>query len=294
MTLERIAVGKVRETWVDPRRPDELLLVATDRVSAFDVVFRELVPDKGRILTAVSASSFSLLAAHLPTHLLRVATDVPPAWEGRTLLVRRLRMLPVECVVRGCVVGSAWESYRRDGTAFGRRLPAGLSFGAQLAEPIFTPTTKATTGHDTPLSDRELGELVGRARADELEAASRAVFAQLRSWFASHGLTLVDAKFEFGLDAGALVLADEVATPDAARIVVGDLGTHPRWLDKQVLRDWLVERGFRGVGEPPALTAAIVAELRSRYVEVYERLSGQAFSRWPGVGSTPYGGEERL
>lgn len=290
MSLARLGIGKVRETWVAPSDETELLVVATDRVSAFDVVLPQLIPDKGRLLTAIAAAAFERVGSDVTTHLLEVATDVPEAWLGRTLRVRRLEMLPVECVVRGRLVGSAWESYQRDGTAFGRALPRDLTFGAAFPEPLFTPTTKAHVGHDLPLGAHELAELVGDQRARRLGDQSLLVFSLLATWFAEKGLTLVDAKFEFGLDGRALVLADEIATPDAARIVAGDLGAAPQWLDKQLLRDWLVAEGFRGEGPPPPLPSELVAELRGRYVAVYETLTGRSFAEWPGS-DDPYGGE---
>jgi len=289
--LELVSRGKVRETYVDPRNPAQLLVVASDRVSAFDVVLPELVPDKGRVLTATSALAFARLAGHVPTHLVEVAMDVPEPWLGRTLRVRRLAMLPVECVVRGRLVGSAWASYQESGTAFGRSLPSGLAFGDPLPEPLFTPTTKASEGHDLPLDDAGFAEVIG-PRAYQVREAALGVFAELARWFAEHDLVLVDAKFEFGLDGDELVLADEVATPDAARIVAGSLGAEPRWLDKQLLRDWLLAQGYDGTGPVPALPAWLIQELRARYVEVYEHLAGQPFAAWPGS-STPYGGEGR-
>jgi len=287
VTYQLVRSGKVREVYEDDS--GSLLLVATDRVSAYDHVFPELVPDKGRLLTAISATAFEMLAELVPTHFLDLPTDLPPRLVGRTTRVRRLQMLPIECVVRGYLVGSAYEAYQASGQVQGVRLPEGLGFGDRLAEPIFTPTTKEEAGHDQPLTPQELADRLGGELAERLARRSLSIYARLADWFNGHGLVLLDTKFEFGLDDGDVVLADEVATPDSSRIVRAPVTREPEWLDKQILRDWLRARGFRGDGPPPALDGAVLAALRGAYVTVYETLSGRSFADWPGLAAT-YGG----
>jgi phosphoribosylaminoimidazole-succinocarboxamide synthase len=280
------SVGKVRETYYRPDDDSRLLVVATDRVSAFDHVFGNGVIDKGRLLTAITALAFEELSKRFETHYLGVPRDLEVPFLGRTLEVRKLRMVPVECVVRGYLVGSAWEAYRNSGSVNGVPLAPGLDFGQRLPEPMFTPTTKAATGHDIALSDEELTAEVGDQLAQKLRDTSIEIYAELASWFESRGLTLVDTKFEFGLSGENLVLADEVATPDSSRIVIGALipgGDNPgSWLDKQVLRDWLLAKGYRGDGDPPELEQSVLDELTKRYRTVYEMLSGDNFAAWPG------------
>jgi phosphoribosylaminoimidazole-succinocarboxamide synthase len=279
--------GKVREVYEE--QSGTLLMVATDRVSAYDHVFPELVPDKGRLLTAISATAFGMLTDLVPTHFVEVPIDLPPNLVGRTTRVRRLQMLPIECVVRGYLVGSAYEAYQASGEVQGLALPEGLGFGDRLPEPIFTPTTKEETGHDQPLTPQELADRLGGELAERLARRSLSIYARLADWFNGHGLVLLDTKFEFGLDDGDVVLADEVATPDSSRIVRAPVTREPEWLDKQILRDWLRACGFRGDGPPPALDGTVLAALRGAYVTVYETLSGRSFADWPGLAAT-YGG----
>ncbi len=290
--MKLVATGKVRESYEDPSDPTRLILVASDRVSAFDHVFSQGVPGKGRLLTAISAAVFRHLEGTFPTHFLGLADGGRPEFAGRGLLVKRADMIPVECVVRGYLVGSAWDAYQKHGTVHGVRMPAGLGFGARLPRPIFTPTTKAHVGHDLPLDEGGLESLVGRELATRLRETSTGIFEELSSWYASKGLNIVDTKFEFGMVGGRLTLADEVGTPDSSRIVAGSAAAPDAWLDKQILRDWLVARGYRGDGPAPALDGSVLEQLRSAYVEVYQALTGDSFANWPGSGELYLGKDD--
>lgn len=292
MDLDLIASGKVREVYAIRDDPTKLLMVATDRISAYDRVFAEPVLDKGRLLSAISATAFGAIGDRFATHFVSVPTEVPTEFLGRATLVRRAEMLPVECVARGYLVGSAWEAYRSTGAVQGVALPTGLSFGDPLPQPIFTPTTKEETGHDRPLTPEELRNLHGAALAIELEELTTSVYSTLASWFGEHGLTLIDSKFEFGYIDGELILADEIATPDSSRIVRGEPGVSPEWLDKQLLRDWLTKQGFRGDGVAPKLDEELIGRVRGAYREVFETLAGSPFDAWPGQ-SRAYRGVER-
>ncbi|WP_030104384.1 phosphoribosylaminoimidazolesuccinocarboxamide synthase [Actinoalloteichus caeruleus] len=290
-----IAAGKVRELYsVDD---DHLLLVASDRISAYDFVLETPIPDKGRVLTAMSVFWFELLAQrvpHLANHL--VAWDdprIPSEVRGRALLVRRLEMLPVECVARGYLAGSGTADYRRTGAVCGIELPAGLVEASRLPEPIFTPATKAEIGeHDENVSFDAVVGTVGRERAEELRATTLAVYSAAAEHAESRGLVLADTKFEFGTDAGGrLVLGDEVLTPDSSRYwPAGEYepGRVQHAFDKQFVREWLTspESGWDRASEvpPPALPAEVVATTRQRYVTAYERITGRSLTDWPTAG----------
>jgi phosphoribosylaminoimidazole-succinocarboxamide synthase len=281
--------GKVRDVY--EAGPDRLLLVASDRISAFDVVLPEPVPDKGRVLTATTAFWFEHLR-DLPNHLVSVAEPgVPAEHVGRAMLVRRCRMLPVECVVRGYLAGSAWKEYAARGTVHGAALPSGLREADRLPEPLFTPTTKAPVGmHDEPMTFDEVVATVGAVRAEEARALSLEVYRRLRGRAEDRGFLLADTKLELGVpldgDADApLVLADEVGTPDSSRFWLRSEwqpGRTPPGYDKQPVRDWLEASGWDKQPPAPHLPAAVVAATRQRYVEAYERLSGRALTEWPG------------
>lgn len=284
----RIAVGKVRELHaVDDAH---LLLVASDRISAFDHVLPSPIPDKGRVLTAMSVFWFELLADIVPHHL--VSADdprIPAEVRGRALLVRRLDMLPVECVARGYLAGSGLVDYRRGGAVCGVALPPGLVESARLPEPIFTPATKAKPGeHDENVSFDAVAEKVGRRRAEQLRAATLGIYRRAAEHAESRGLILADTKFEFGLAGdGTLVLADEVLTPDSSRYWPAEgyrPGRAQPSFDKQPVRDWLDSPASgwdRASGvAPPPLPAEIVAATRARYVEAYERITGRDLADW--------------
>ena len=284
--LERLAAGKVRDMYA---APDGLLLVvASDRISAYDHVLPTPITDKGRVLTALSVWWFERLSDLVPHHLVSVDDPAIPAeWRGRAMLVRRLEMLPVECVARGYLTGSGLASYRDGGAICGVPLPPGLTDGSQLPEPVFTPTTKAPVGaHDEAMTYPEVEAAVGPERAARLRELTLAVYRRAARIAAERGILLADTKLEFGLDAeGVLTLGDEVLTPDSSRWWPAD-----RWqpgrpqpsYDKQFVRDWLSAHWDRQ-GEPPPLPAEIVAQTQARYVQAYERITGSSFADWPGA-----------
>ncbi|MDQ6649592.1 MAG: phosphoribosylaminoimidazolesuccinocarboxamide synthase [Actinomycetota bacterium] len=286
--LRHLAAGKVRDLYeVDA---DHVLIVASDRLSAYDVVLPTAVPDKGAVLTALSVWWFEQLADVVPHHLVsaRVA-DYPPVLapyaeelRGRSMLCRRLDMLPVECVARGYLTGSGLADYRRTGTVCGWPLPAGLRDGDRLAEPLFTPARKATEGHDENVTAAEVAEVVGADRAAELERLTLAVYRRGASVTADRGILLADTKLEFGLAAGGvLTLGDEVLTPDSSRFWPADgwePGRAQPSYDKQYVRDWLNDAGWDRSPPGPELPPEVVVATRDRYVEAYERLTGRAFT----------------
>ena len=269
--------GKVRELYaVDDTT---LLVVATDRVSAFDHVLPTEVPDKGRVLTQLSRWWFEQLSDVVPNHLLE--GDVPEQVRGRAMLCRRLDMLPVECVVRGYLTGSALQEYAGTGSVHGTVLPRGLVEGSRLPEPLFTPTTKAPVGdRDVPMAIDDLVSLVGAARARELRDVSLEVYRSGAALAEAAGLIVADTKLELGLDLdGSLVLADELLTPDSSRLWSAEQwepGRRQASYDKQVVRDWLAgPSGWDRLGPSPALPEEVVAQTRARYLEVLERLTGR-------------------
>jgi phosphoribosylaminoimidazole-succinocarboxamide synthase len=274
--------GKVRETYeVDP---DHLLLVATDRLSAFDVVFEQPIPDKGRVLTRLSAYWFGVLVRLGPTHFVTDDPDRLPqaartdALAGRTMLVRRARRVDAECVVRGYLAGSGWAEYRRTGAVCGHRLPDGLREADRLPEPIFTPSTKAEVGHDENITREQLADLVGADLARQLEERSIALYAAGARRAEEVGLILADTKFEFGWINGELALIDEVLTPDSSRFWDASHyapGSRPPSFDKQYVRDFVAASGWNKEPPAPALPDEVIAGTRDRYVTAYERLSGR-------------------
>jgi phosphoribosylaminoimidazole-succinocarboxamide synthase len=293
MSLVHVSSGKVREIYA--LDDDQLLLVTSDRISAFDVVMAEQIPDKGRVLTALTAFWLSSLGDVAPNHL--VSLSVPPSasalsddLEGRVMVVRRAEMLPIECIVRGYLSGSGWAEYQRLGTVCGQVLPAGLLQSSRLPAPIFTPSTKATSGHDENISFSAAADLVGAEVATLAQEISLAAYARGAAWAAERGIIVADTKFELGWIDGELAICDEVLTPDSSRFWPADTwepGTTPPSFDKQPLRDWLEETGWDKAPPPPALPASVVAETRRRYVAAYERLTGLSFSDWPGSSGGP-------
>jgi phosphoribosylaminoimidazole-succinocarboxamide synthase len=284
--------GKVRDLY--DAGGGRLLLVASDRISAFDVVMAEPIPDKGRILTAMSAFWFEQLAPVAGNHL--VSTDITelPATEqdpwrvGRMMLVRQCEMVPVECVVRGYLSGSGWKEYQQAGRVCGVRVPPGLREADRLPAPIFTPTTKAPVGtHDEAMTFDDVVATIGGEQAEAVRALALAAYRRGAAHAEGRGIILADTKFELGWVDGELVLADEVLTPDSSRFWPADQwrpGTPPPSFDKQPVRDELEASGWTKAPPPPALSAATVAATRERYVEAYERLSGRCFADWPGSG----------
>jgi phosphoribosylaminoimidazole-succinocarboxamide synthase len=264
-----VGSGKVRELFeLDSER---LLLVASDRISTFDVVLPTEIPDKGRVLTALSGFWFARTRQLVPNHLLALRPD------GRSTECRRLEMLPLECVVRGYLTGSGWKDYRATGAVCGHVLPEGLVESVRLPEPIFTPSTKALEGHDENIDRSQAAELVGADRFDEVERVSLELYRYAAEHAASRGILIADTKFEFGVDAdGRLVLADEAFTPDSSRFWPADEyepGRAQPSFDKQYVRDYCEELGWDKEYPGPELPAEIVAGTRARYVEAFERLT---------------------
>ena len=287
--LPHVHRGKVRDLYDAGR--GRLLMVASDRLSAFDVVMSEPIPDKGRVLTATSAFWFDHLAP-TPNHV--VSTDLAdfpdgahdPWLAGRSMLVHRCEMVPVECVVRGYLAGSGWKEYQAQGSICGVRLPAGLLEADRLPAPIFTPTTKAPVGvHDEGMRFDDVVAMIGGERAEEVRDLSLQVYRRAAAHAEGRGILLADTKFELGVLEGRLVLADEVLTPDSSRFWPADAwapGATPPSFDKQPVRDELEASGWTKTPPPPRLSPDTVAATRARYVEAYERLSGRSFAEWPG------------
>ena len=263
---------------------DQLLMVASDRVSTYDVVLPTPIPDKGKVLTGLSVFWFGRTEDIVPNHL--VSTDVPDEARGRGLLVRKLEIFPVECVVRGYLSGSGWKEYRQNQAVCGIDLPGGLRESDRLPEPIFTPATKADLGeHDENVDFDRAAEIVGdRATMEELRRLSLAVYARGAEHAESQGIILADTKFEFGRDQnGRIVLADEVLTPDSSRFWPADQyepGRSQPSFDKQYVRDWVDQTGWDHSPPGPELPADVVEATRAKYVEAYERIAGEPFERW--------------
>jgi phosphoribosylaminoimidazole-succinocarboxamide synthase len=276
--------GKVRDIY---DLGDHLLLVASDRISAFDVVMAEPIPDKGRILTRLSAFWFRLLADLVPNHLVSLtAEDFPAALlpykemlAGRTMLVRKCRPLPVECIVRGYLSGSGWAEYLTTGAIGGLPLPPGLVESQQLPEPVFTPSTKAELGtHDENISVAQMAATVGQDLAAQVKEISLNLYRRALAWTEPRGIIIADTKFEFGLAAGELILIDEVLTPDSSRFWPKEgycLGGPQKSYDKQYLRDYLESLGWNKKPPPPPLPAEVIHNTRARYVQALQALTGE-------------------
>jgi phosphoribosylaminoimidazole-succinocarboxamide synthase len=277
-----VGSGKVRELY--SLDDDRLLLVASDRISTFDVVLPTEIPDKGRVLTGLSGFWFARTRDLVPNHLIALRED------GRSTECRRLEMLPIECVVRGYLSGSGWKDYVATGEVCGHALPAGLVESQQLPRPIFTPATKAQTGHDENIDRAAAAELIGEERFDEVEAIALALYAFAADYAHERGIILADTKLELGLDEeGRLVLGDEAFTPDSSRFWPADeyaAGATPPSFDKQFVRDYCESLGWDKTYPGPELPDDVVAGTRARYVEAFERLTGIDFDAYladPGV-----------
>ncbi len=288
--MKHVASGKVREIYeVDT---DRLLFVATDRISAYDVILPDAIPDKGRVLTGLSLHWFETF--DVPNHLLSTdvgdldVTEEDRNWlTGRAMVVRRAEVIPVECVVRGYLYGSSWNEYRRGGGPTTEHLPDGLVLADRLPDPIFTPATKAASGHDENLTEAQARETLGDERYEKLKATSVDLYLRAAGYAAERGVILADTKFEFGVADGEVLLIDEVLTPDSSRYWPADQWTPGQSVpsyDKQFVRDWLDASGWDHEPPAPRLPDDVIAGTRSRYVEAYERLSGRPFGEYPGAG----------
>ena len=272
-----------------------LLFVASDRISAFDVVMAETIPDKGRVLTAMTTYWLEDLAGVAPSHLVtadpaQLPTDAQGMTDlaGRAMLVRRAEMLPLECIVRGYLAGSGWKEYASSGTLHGSSLPPGLQESDRLPEPLFTPSTKATAGHDENISFEAACVLVGREAAEAARDISLAVYRQGAAKAEEQGILIADTKLELGYIDGRLAICDEVLTPDSSRFWPADEwkpGISPPSFDKQPVRDWLEAQGWDMKPPPPALPPEVVKATSERYITACERITGRPFSRWYGVGT---------
>jgi phosphoribosylaminoimidazole-succinocarboxamide synthase len=271
-----LASGKVRELY--ELDADRLLLVASDRISTFDVILPTEIPDKGRVLTGLSGFWFTLLRDIVPNHMLAIRED------GRSMECRRLEMLPIECVVRGYLAGSGWKDYQSTGATSGHALPEGLRESDRLPQPIFTPATKATSGHDENISRDEAAELVGAEKLAEVERVVTALYSAAAEYALERGIIIADTKFELGYDRdGTLVLGDEALTPDSSRFWPADAyepGRGQDSFDKQFVRDYCETTGWDKTYPGPELPADVVQATRAKYVEAFERLTTIPFQAY--------------
>ncbi|MFN2609830.1 MAG: phosphoribosylaminoimidazolesuccinocarboxamide synthase [Actinomycetota bacterium] len=286
LPLTRLASGKVREIF---DMGDRLLFIATDRISAYDVIMPQGIPNKGKLLTGMSTFWFDLLSKICPNHttpetaLPDALADSSDLLRGRSLVVEKLEMMPVEFVIRGYLVGSGWKDYQRTGAVCGIALPAGLVEAQKLPEPIFTPATKATTGHDENISEDEAADILG---ADHLKVAKQYaidLYLEASKHAATKGIILADTKFEFGIKDGDVVLADEVLTPDSSRFWPAESwapGSNPPSFDKQYLRDWLDQIGWDRQPPPPDLPSDVIDFTARKYAEAYEAITGVSFDEY--------------
>jgi len=291
LALPHVHSGKVRDIYAVG--DDQLLMVTSDRLSAFDVVLDEPIPHKGRVLTAISAFWFEALGGVVGSHLISTdVADLPPEAResdddlaGRVMLCRKAEMLPVECIVRGYLSGSAWKEYRSSGTMHRSPLPEGLQESAQLPEPVFTPSTKSDA-HDVNISFEEAAELIGPELAAKARDVSLELYTQGSELARDRGIIIADTKFELGLIDGELVLCDEVLTPDSSRFWPVDQwepGSTPPSFDKQPVRDYLETLDWDKTPPPPPLPPEVVEATSTRYRQAYERITGRSFADWPGV-----------
>jgi phosphoribosylaminoimidazole-succinocarboxamide synthase len=280
--LPLLASGKVREIY---DLGDELLIVASDRISTYDVVHPTPIPDKGSVLTGLSTFWFERTAGIVPNHDISITDGVPQEARGRGMVVRKLRMLSVECVVRGYITVSGWKDYQATGKVSGHTLPAGLQESERLPEPLFTPSTKAEVGHDEAIDFERAAELVGdRGLIERVREISVALYSHAAAHARERGVILADTKFELGLDEdGELVVGDEVLTPDSSRYWPMDgyeVGKGQPSFDKQYVRDWAAGSGWDKQPPAPPIPDDVVAGTRARYVEAYELIAGEPFGAW--------------
>jgi phosphoribosylaminoimidazole-succinocarboxamide synthase len=282
LDLPLVASGKVREIY---DLGDRLLLVASDRISTYDVVHPNGIPDKGSVLTGISAFWFNKTGHIVPNHYISSTEGVPDSVRGRAMAVTKLKMLPVECVVRGYITGSGWTDYQATGKVSGIELPPGLRESEKLPMPIFTPSTKAEEGHDEAIDFEQAAEILGdRELAGRLRDVSIALYSFASDLAAERGVILADTKFEFGLDPdGQLILGDEALTPDSSRYWPADgyeSGHGQPSFDKQYVRDWASGTGWDKAPPAPAIPDDVVAGTRAKYVEAYELITGESFDAW--------------
>lgn len=285
--IKKLSSGKVREIYeIDG---DKLLLVVSDRISAFDYILPSLIPNKGKILNQISAFWFDFVKDIIPNHIISTNTkDFPeefqkPEFEGRSMLVKKLKMVPIECIVRGYITGSGWKSYQENGTVCGIQLPEGLQESQKLPEAIFTPSTKAEIGdHDENISFEKCAEIVGTELAEKLRDKTLAIYNKCAEYAATKGVMIADTKFEFGLDEnGELVLADEVLTPDSSRFWPASdykVGQAQKSFDKQYLRDWIKSSGYNPESGK-AIPQDIIDTTVQKYSEAYELITGKNFEK---------------
>jgi phosphoribosylaminoimidazole-succinocarboxamide synthase len=282
--------GKVRDTY---DMGDYILIVVTDRISAFDVILPCGVPNKGRVLNQLSAFWFDKTKVVIPNHVVKVINDAnilndylpkakhaefPSYLNGRSMLVKKAKRLPIECVVRGYISGSAWSEYRMTGTVSGMPMPKGLVESQKLDSPLFTPTTKAEQGHDMPMTMQEVEKMVGESLANEIKEASTHIYNYALEYAKTKGFIIADTKFEFGLDNGKLIIIDEMLTPDSSRFWEADkykAGQSQDSFDKQIVRDWLNDSGWNKEPPGPALPEEVIEKTAQRYQQAYERLIGK-------------------
>jgi phosphoribosylaminoimidazole-succinocarboxamide synthase len=282
--------GKVRDIY---DLGSHLLIVSTDRISAFDLVLPSGIPLKGHVLSRLSSFWFRRTTEILPNHMTEAVDNVhsldsyvpkesrftyPSYLRGRSMIVKKVKRIPVEYVVRGYISGSAWTEYQEHGTISGQAMPKGLEESQELEKPIFTPTTKAETGHDEPITTKEIVKLIGLRTAQEMEEKSLAVYSHAREYAQSKGIIIADTKFEFGVDNGRLTLIDELLTPDSSRFWSADqyqTGRAQESLDKQPVRDWLIASGWNKEPPAPALPKDVIEATTKRYVQAYEKLTGR-------------------
>ena len=282
--------GKVRDTY---DLGSHLLIVSTDRISAFDVVLPSGIPLKGHVLNRLSSFWFRRTAEIIPNHMTEALDDVhsldsyvpegnrfpyPPFLRGRSMIAKKVKRIPVECVVRGYIAGSAWEEYKKSGTVAGKPASAGLLESQELEKPVFTPTTKAESGHDEPITMAQIIKLIGLRTAQEMEEKSLAVYTYAREYARGKGIIIADTKFEFGIDNGRLTLIDEMLTPDSSRLWDVEryrAGQPQESYDKQPVRDWLTARGWNKTPPAPELPPDVIEATTRRYVQAYEKLTGR-------------------
>ena len=292
INLPHLHSGKVRDIYeIDSQK---LLMVTSDRLSAFDVVLNETIPEKGRVLTAMTDYWLEKLNDLVPNHLISVdptylsdeiSLENREFLLGRTMICRRAEMLPVECIVRGFITGSAWKEYKENGTVHGEKVVSGLKESEQFQQPLFTPSTKATSGHDENISFSESIEILGSDLAEKVKDTSLKCYKLAADLAMERGIIIADTKFEFGLIDGELVLADEVLTPDSSRFWPEEqwsIGSSPPSFDKQPVRDFLDGTEWDKKPPPPTLPSEVISATSSRYIEAYEKISGKSFEDWPG------------